>query len=276
MVAVMLDLAQRDEASATYGVEVTKAHSRMLRIPLVVEDSRAYWAHWRSDIAKADRARIAFEERWFGSKSMARVQALLSDFQHRFDAYPVALTVLINWCPEDPVTRQNICHWHTQLTDPIYRQFTGTFLADRAEQTHATIDRDVVYRWVVHEIGATWSAATVQRMATSLLTAATAAGLCADQVGSRQLAYPKVTDEALAYWMYFLRGLTFEGTLLNNPYLRSLGLSGEFLEQRLRRLPGLGFARMGNLYEFEWKYLDLLTWAGGTLEKSGGSLGGSS
>ena len=70
-----------------------------------------------------------------------------------------------------------------------------------------------------------------------------------------------MSDEALAYWMYFLRELTFDGSLLNNPYLGSVGLSGEFLEQRLRRVPGLGFARMGDLYEFDWQYPDLVIWA---------------
>jgi Putative inner membrane protein (DUF1819) len=267
MTAVMLkDSVEKSMMSLGYGAEVNKAHSRMLRIPLVLEETRAYWTHWKGSVPKAERSQIAFEERWFGSKSMKRVQALLSDFGHRFEAYPTALAVLTHWCPQDPMTRQNICHWHTQLTDPVYRQFTGSFLAERALQAHATIDRDVVYRWVVPSIGGDWSAATVQRMATSLLTSATSAGLCSDSVGSRQLEHPRVTDEALAYWMYFLRGLTFDGSLLNNPYLRSVGLSGEFLEQRLRRLPGIGFARMGDLYEFEWKYPDLMTWAEKTLD----------
>jgi hypothetical protein len=237
----------------------------MLRIPLVVDESRAYWEHWRSDIPKSQRSQIAFEERWFGSKSMARVQALLSDFNHRFDAYPVALHVLTHWCPIDPVTRQNICHWHTQLTDPIYRKFTGTFLEQRRGQPNAMIDRDIVSRWVIQQIGGDWSAATVQRMAMALLTSATAAGLCTEGTGSRHLEYPKVTDEALAYWLYFLRGLTFEGSLLNNPYWGSVGLSEDFLEQRLRRLPGLSFTRMGDLSDFGWKYPDLATWAVGTL-----------
>jgi hypothetical protein len=33
------------------------------------------------------------------------------------------------------------------------------------------------------------------------------------------------------------------------------------LEQRLRRLPGLSFNRMGDLYEFSWQYPDLKSWA---------------
>ena len=31
----------------------------------------------------------------------------------------------------DPATRQVICHWHAQLSDPIYRRFTGEFLIER-------------------------------------------------------------------------------------------------------------------------------------------------
>jgi hypothetical protein len=261
MVAVMLSYQKKSKTSTSYGTEVVKLHSRMLRISLGVDDSRAYWEHWRKDVLKTERSRVAFEERWFGSKSMARVQALLSAFHHRFDDYPEAMALLNHWCPQDPVARQNICHWHTQLTDPVYRKFTGVFLPDRRMQSHATVDRDVVYRWVLQEIGSEWSSATVQRMAFALLTSSTAAGLCSDAIGSRQLIHPQISDEALAYWMYFLRGLTFEGSLLSNPYLVSVGLSEEFLEQRLRRLPGLSFARMGDLYEFDWKYPDLSTWA---------------
>jgi hypothetical protein len=266
MTAVMVKSSEQAGAIVSaYGKEVTQVHSRMLRIPLVLDESRIYWEHWRNHVTKADRSQIAFEERWFGSRGMARVQALLSDFHHRFDAYPVALAVLTRWCPADPVTRQNICHWHTQLTDPIYREFTGSFLEQRRVQPNAILDRDVVSRWVIQHIGGDWSAATVQRMAMALLTSATAAGLCAEGIGSRQLEYPKVSDEALGYWLYFLRGLTFAGSLLNNPYWVSVGLSEDFLEPRLRRLPGLAFSRMGDLSDFGWKYPDLTTWAAGTL-----------
>jgi hypothetical protein len=251
-----------------YGAEVTKVHSRMLRIPLVLEESRAYWEHWRLEIPKSLRSQIAFEERWFGSKSMARVRSLLSEFHHRFDSYPVLLKLLRYWCPSDLMTRQNICHWHTQLTDPIYRQFTGEFLDQRRSQPNAVVDRDLVSRWVIQRLGADWSAATVQRMSIALLTTSTAAGICSDEGNSRQLEFPKVTDAALVYWLYCLRGLSYEGSLLNNPYFTSVGLSGDFLEQRLRRIHGLTFSRMGDLYDFEWKYPDLLTWATDTLNLS--------
>lgn len=244
-----------------WGKEVSQFHTRILRVSLAVEESRAYWEHLSLDTPKGKRATVAFEERWFGNKSMDRVRRLLSEFSHRYDAYPVALDVLMLWQPSDALTRQNICHWHMQLADPIYRAFTGIFLEQRRFQSNAGIDRDGVSRWVSQQLKAEWSSATIQRMATGLIASATDAGLCSENTGTRSLKYPKVTDEALAYWLYLLRGLSFEGTILDNPYLASVGLSEGFLEHRLRRLPGLSFSRMNDLHEFNWQYPDMKSWA---------------
>lgn len=248
------------------GFEVAQSHTRLLRLALAVEESRAYWQHSRPGIPVSERAAVAFEERWFGNRSMARVRLLLINLALRFDAYPTALAVLRLWQPSDPATRTNICHWHTQLNDPVYRLFTSQFLPQRYLLPTPSVDRDVVARWVTGQIGASWAPATTARMANSLLTSAATAGLCSQGVGARQLKYPKVTDEALVYLLYLLRELVFEGSLLANPYLASVGLGSGFLEQRLRRLPGLAFQRMGDLYEFTWAYPNLMTWAEGTLE----------
>lgn len=244
-----------------YGEEKNDFHTRLLRTSLCLEESRAYWQHSRDDIPKNKLAVVAFEERWFGSKSMARVRSLLVELNHRFDSYPVALSLLRRWCPNDPVTRQNICHWHMQLTDPLYRNFTGFFLEQRRQQPNASIDRNTVARWVTGQIENDWSSATTLRMATGLIGACAYSGLCTDNTGTRQLQYPKVSDEALAYWLYFLRHLKFTGSLLDNPYFTSVGLNESFLEQRLRRLSSISFNRMGELYDFGWDYPDLKTWA---------------
>jgi len=60
--------------------------------------------------------------------------------------------------------------------------------------------------------------------------------------------------------MYFLRGVEFEGSLLDNPYARSVGLDGRFLEDRLADLPGLRVQRQGDLVDFTWAYPDLAAW----------------
>ncbi len=114
-------------AAQHHGFEVLEFHTRLLRTSLAAEECRAYWEHICPDTPSDQRAVVAFEERWFGSKSMARVRELLATFRHRFDAYPMALEVLRRWRPSDPATRLHICHWHMQLTDPLYRACTGAF-----------------------------------------------------------------------------------------------------------------------------------------------------
>ncbi|NJL10401.1 MAG: hypothetical protein HC908_10150 [Calothrix sp. SM1_7_51] len=197
---------------------------------------------------------------------MARVRSLLVEFSHRFEAYPPAFAVLRLWRPSDLTTRQNICHWHMQLADPLYRAFTGVFLAQRRQQPNPIIDKDIVARWVTGQFATSWSSATTLRMATGLIGASAAAGLCTENSGARNLKFPKVTDEALAYWVLFSAPiLSFSRSILDNPYFNSVGLDDTFLEQRLRRLPGIAFNRMGELYDFGWHYPDLKTWAIQTL-----------
>lgn len=248
-------------AAQHYGSEVLEFHTRLLRTSLASEECRAYWEHVRPDIPNGQRAVVAFEERWFGNKSMARVRELLATFRYRFDAYPMALEVLRRWRPSDPATRLNICHWHMQLTDPLYRAFTGSFLEQRRLHPHPRVDRDVTVRWMHLVLDDRWGSATTIRIATSLLTSAAAAGLCSSGTGSRSLNYPKVTDEALAYLLYMLRHLSFAGSMLENPYVASVGLTEGILEQRLRRLPGISFRRMGKLCDFGWHHKDLKAWA---------------
>ncbi len=275
----MVSLSKSMDLSANYGAEVGQLHTRLMRVPLAIEDSYSYWQNCQLDICdrianktdtKTDKinqlAKIAFEKRWFGSKSMARTQLLLKEFSQRYDAYPVALLVLQQWPPRDLVTRRNLCHWHLQLVDPLYRAFTDHYLGQRrtlsADITEAMIDRDIVGRWVSQNMGRDhWSPATIARMATGLIAAAASAGLCSDKMGKRNLLYPQVSDRAVEYWLYFLRALTFEGTLLDNPYWRSVGLTGSLLESRLQRLPHIDFCRMGELTDFGWQCADLKDWA---------------
>jgi hypothetical protein len=70
-----------------------------------------------------------------------------------------------------------------------------------------------------------------------------------------------VPDDALTYLLHLLREVDFQGTLLANPYLRSVGLEGGLLNDRLKRLPDLSFGRQGDLVDMGWKYRDLTDWA---------------
>ncbi|NMA26994.1 MAG: DUF1819 domain-containing protein [Burkholderiales bacterium] len=245
--------------------EVAEIHTRLLRMGLAVEESRAYWAGFYPETPQEQRVEKAFSERWFGSRSMARVRYFILNLDYRFLAWPQALQALHRWRPEDPVARSLICHWHLQLTDPLYRDFTGTHLALRRAHPQPTMDVDGVVRWLNQRLGDRWAPSTTRRMASGLLSTATEAGLCrASSTGTRALLRPTVPDQALAYLLYLLRGTSLEGTLLENSYLLSVGLDGEILESRLRRgLPGLGYRRIGDVREFDWEATSLPDWVGG-------------
>src|SRR5262245_19593661 len=103
---------------------------------------------------------MAFEQRWFGAKSLERVRTLLANFAARYEAYPQALAVLRRWPGMEPQVRKLICHWHLQLADPVYRRFTGRFLVERREGAEKAVDRDVVLRWVTRTYPDRWGAAT--------------------------------------------------------------------------------------------------------------------
>ncbi len=60
--------------------EATTVHTCLLRLALGIEDSRSYWEHVDPHVSIRERAELAFEQRWFGSKSLERVRRLLSNF----------------------------------------------------------------------------------------------------------------------------------------------------------------------------------------------------
>ena len=241
--------------------EVTEIHTRILRLALGVEESRAYWEHVDLHVPVSARAHVAFERRWFGAKSLPRARFLIASLAERYDAFPDALVALHGWRSMDAPTRQVICHWHLQLSDPMYRRFTGKFLVERRGGRDAKIDRDVTLRWVKTEFPDRWSEATAVQFASKLLSAASEAGLVSPKRDPRALLLPKVTDLALAYLMHLLRGVRFAGTLTENPYLASVGLMEGFLDLRLRGLAGVRYQRMGHLTEFEWSAPSLSAWA---------------
>lgn len=244
--------------------EVTQVHTRLLKCALEIEDLRAYWAH--AGGTEPPTAQRAFKEYWFGAKSMARVEVLLANARLRFDAFPPALEILHRWPHMSPDTRRAICHWHLQLADPLYRAFTGDYLAKRRADGRDTVTRDSVVEWVAEQGPGRWTLSTRIQFASKLLSSAHAAGLVAKTRDPRPLALPRISDEALEYLIYLLREVALHGTLLENPYLASVGLEGPFLAARLRTLPGLTFSRQGDLLDIGWRYPDLRAWGQANLE----------
>lgn len=229
--------------------EVDAFHTRILRVTLAVQESRAYWEAVDPEVRGAARVERAFSERWFGNKSLARVKLLLSNFAARFDAWPEALVALRRWRPADPGTRPLLCHWHLQLSDPLYRAFTGDWLPARLAEGRKEFDRDAVARWVGARPNAEWAPATRYGFATKLMRAAAEAGLVSAEQGPRTALLPRVPDEALGYLVRLLQLVTHSGGWEDNPYLRSVGLTHDAADARLRRLPDVTYRRMGTLVE---------------------------
>ena len=169
--------------------------------------------------------------------------------------------MLHRWPEMSPTERRLISHWHLQLSDPLYRGFTGDALVQRRARLDPTISRDLVVKWVGEQGPGRWTMATRIQFASKLLSAAYSAGLVAGKRDPRPLTIPRVDDLALEYLMYLLREVRFEGTLLDNPYVASVGLTRDVLEDRLRGLDVLDFSRQSDLVDFGWRYPSLVDWA---------------
>jgi hypothetical protein len=245
--------------------ETTKPHTRILKCALEGEDARAYWK--RCDGSTPPAPKQAFDEYWFGARSLARVEVLIANFRHRFDAFPPALSVLHRWSEMSPDTRKLICHWHLQLADPIYRELTGDFFPSRHREDRREVNRDLIIRWI-SEHSTEWTMPTRIQFASKLLSAALAGGLVTTRRDPRRLAFPRVPDDALAYLLHLLRGVRFEGRLTDNPYLRSVGLDGAMLADRLRTIDGIELRRAGDLHDFTWAHADLASWAAAHLGRA--------
>jgi hypothetical protein len=246
--------------------ESTEVHTRILRVTLAEPECRAYWQHVDLSLDPALRAPRAFEERWFGAKSMPRVRTLMAALSRRFDPTPNALQALAAWRSAPVEDRVLVCHWHLQLTDAVYRAFTGGFLAEHRANARASVDRDQVERWVHATWGERWAAATRLKFAGNLLTAAGEAGLVAGRTNPRTLVTPRVSDDALSYLLHLLREVRIEGRFLDNPYLASVGLDGPTLRARLATLRGVHVRQLGDVFDFEWTEPSLREWARGREE----------
>lgn len=263
------DAQPQADANATQGPrEATTFHTRLLQCALAVEESRSYWQRVSPagprpspSPSPSPSPERAFEEFWFGAKSLAWVKVLLLNLRARFDAFPPTLAVLSAWRGMPPDVRALVCHWHLQLADPLYRAFSGTFLPDRVERPKNTFRQTAVLAWIKQHGPEHWTLGTRKKLASRLVSSALSAGLVAGRRDPRTARLPSVPEVALEYAFELLRRVEFEGTMLENPYLRSVGLSGTRLEDRLRGLPTLGYRRVGNVIEYGSRYDGLVDWA---------------
>lgn len=241
--------------------EITDVHTRILRVTLAEPECHAYWENVDLAMPLATRATVAFENRWFGAKSMARVQTLIAALAARFDAYPESLAALRAWPELRAAARTFICHLHLQLTDPVYRAFTGDFLVKRRATGYTTLGRDQVERWVHDTYGDRWSAATRIKFAGNLLTAAGEAGFLKGRTNPRPLILPTISDAGLGFVLYLLREVLPDMPLWNNPYVASLGLAPETLLDKVRGTIATHVRNLGDVVDIEWAAPNLQPWA---------------
>jgi hypothetical protein len=247
-------------ARAEGPAETTRVLPRLIKCALALDESRAYWERVNPD-SGPPTAQQAFEAYWFGARSLSRVEELLANMRARFDAFPEALGVLRGWRGMTPECRAAICHWHVQLSDPLYRAFSGELLVARHHALRPEIRRGAVIAWLAERGPGHWTLPTRKELATRLLSTALSAGLLTGRRDPRHLVRPRIPDDALSYLLYLLRGVSFAGTLTENPYLRSVGLAGKSLEARLRALPALRYHRASDVAELGWRYPSLAAWA---------------
>jgi len=240
--------------------EATAVHTRILRTTLATDDCYAYWQKVDTSIPASKRARVAFEERWFGLKSDARVRTLMGDMAERFDAFPEALELLHELRTVPAALRPWICHVHTALADPLYRQFTGAFLPERRTLGYASVDREQVARWVNELYPERWAGVTATKFGSNLLATAFEAGLITERRDPRPLTPVAAPEMAIAYVLYLLREVTFEGSLTDNLYLRSLGVGTDSFRFLAARMPGVRFAELGGVAELTFTEPNLVAW----------------
>ncbi len=238
--------------------EVTELHTRLLRVTLEIDACTAYWSHADPQRSHAENAKLAQEQGWFGDRSPARVRKLIDELSSRFAPFPEAMSVLRNWKDMQDNTRRLICHWHVQLTDTVYRKFTGDLLPELRGPETAILTRELVAEWIEQVAPSRWATSTKLKYGGNLITTAAEAGLVSQPLRERTPRIPEVPDEALAYVLHLVRDVEFSGTLMDNPYLRSVGLQGDTLEDALARLAGR--SEDGG-FDLAWMAKNLTEWA---------------
>lgn len=239
--------------------EATKLHSRILRVTLEEEQAREYWRRTGDAVDPSARAEAAFNEYWFGPRSMPRVKALLGNFDLRFGTYPHAIEAL-RVCSPPRATRLLVCHWHLQLADPLYRRFTGEYCVARRDAGR-DLTRDIVLRWVCEQdVDERWNATSRAQFASKLLSAAYSAGMVQSNRDPRPVVAPGVPSAALGYLLHLLREIEFAGQINDNPYLASVGLSPSALAAAIRSVPGISIRASSNLVEMQFDHGNLLDW----------------
>jgi hypothetical protein len=238
--------------------EVKSIHSRLLRLGLAVRESQIFWRTRDPEQSTKLTIERAHQEGWFGAKSLKQVEYLVTSLDTRFTG---AITDLRVWDPAEKADRCWVCHFHLQLTDPLYRQFTAHYLSHRLERAQPNIEKLSALRWLNQLAPNKWAVATAERLVSGLVSALNEAGFSRGRSSPRDIVIPPLSNESLAYLLFLLKNSEFEGSILSNPYLKTTYL-GEDLERRLTELPGFDYQHNDEGGTLKWKVDSFLDWVG--------------
>jgi hypothetical protein len=141
---------------------------------LEVAASRAFWLRAKPDESARQRLDRARSEAWFADVSEARLRYMLLELSKRFSSG--CLEALVRWLPEPETQGPLVCHWHLQVSDPLYRDFTSGYLV-RAWAGSGVVTVSQVEDWLTQRgQHSQWSPSTRRRLASGLLAAASDAG----------------------------------------------------------------------------------------------------
>ncbi len=209
------------------------------RCAMLVEESLAYWEHIDPRSSPEDRLDEARRDRWFGPpQHPSRISNLLTELAARFDAFPHALRLLQS-IALPPASCPLVCHVHFALADVRYRRFTGEYLADRRERGLGAAGVEQVAEWIAANERALGRPSSHAGLAKRLLVSAGEAGLIEEDGAPRAVGPPELLGMVVAYVLYLLREIRFSGTLLENAYLRGLGVTAENVRETIEAAPGV-------------------------------------
>ena len=180
----------------------------------------------------------------------------------RFDAFPAALRVLAGWRAMPPEARRLICHFHVQLTDPLYRAFTGEFLPERRDALRLEVHRQTVIQWAAEHGPSRWALKTQLQFASRLLSCAGAAGLLRGTRDPREVVAPRVPDaRARVHPLHAARAPVPRQPRRRIPTSRRSAWPAVTSPIGCARCRTIELRQVGDVHELDWRYPDLEAWA---------------
>jgi hypothetical protein len=165
---------------------------------LQVDASMRFWSHVQAGESAAERRRRAAQEGWYPELSEARLKYLLSELEKRFPQS--SLPALQAWSPEGERQAPLVCHWHLQCSDPLYRDFTSSYLVRLWARPDHGLSVAEVDAWLAARApDRGWSATTRRRLASGLLGAAAEAGLLKGSGRKKEVRTVNVDAASMGY-----------------------------------------------------------------------------